>query len=473
MNNRYDAFTFADLAQVTGGRWLDPLPCSRPGTLAVCDDTRQLFPGALFVAIRGEAVDGHDFLDPAVTTGAGAVCIQRELSAALVTELRVSGVPRLLVADTLAAYQELALAHRLRYPQLPVVAITGSCGKTSTKEMIAAVLNAQFPGAVLKTEGNTNNHFGVPRNLLRLNLSHRAAILELGSNHPGEIAGLVRLVRPRIGVVSNIGHAHLEFFRNLAGVAAEKGSLFAGVDPDGIAIYPSEAEHADILRQQAGSRRLLSFGAGPAADVRVQYHGASADGYVLTLTWRASGETRTFTWGLGGEHQALNAAAAAAVGQALGIAPDTIVAGLHGVLLPGMRMQVTVHAGVHWVNDAYNSNPDSARASLAWFREITAAADPARCFVVLGDMRELGELTTAAHLALLKHARALFPHSPILPVGAHMTAAAADCGVRAVPDAAAAKHDLENQVRSGDWVLLKASRGIRLETVLPGPVAEH
>ncbi|MBN2451848.1 MAG: UDP-N-acetylmuramoyl-tripeptide--D-alanyl-D-alanine ligase, partial [Lentisphaeria bacterium] len=320
----------------------------------VRDDSRVVGPGDLFLAIPGEKVDGHRYIGKALAAGAAAVCAGRPLCVADAETALRRGVPIVLVADPLAAFQALAQAHRRRFPGLLVAGITGSSGKTSTKEMIAAVLEQRSPGAVLKTEGNTNNHFGVPRNLLRLTGDHRAAVIEMGSNHPGEIALLARLAEPEIGVVSNIGLAHLEFFGSLEGVAREKGDLLRHTAWSGIAVFPGEAAHVDVLRAGSAPRRTLTFGSGPDNDVRVRYHGPVPDGFRVSLTWALTGRTETFSWGIGGEHQAMNAAAAAAAGTAAGLSPEEIVKGLRTCRLPGMRMSVLSWQGVHWVNDAYN-----------------------------------------------------------------------------------------------------------------------
>jgi UDP-N-acetylmuramoyl-tripeptide--D-alanyl-D-alanine ligase len=449
----------------------------RPGVAlsSIVTDSRKDCNGALFLALKGENFDGHAFLEAAATAGAAALCVERgTVSPELKTRLTI---PVLEVDDTLLAYQQLALAHRRRFPDLKVIALTGSSGKTSTKEMIAAVLEAGFPGAVLKTEGNTNNHFGVPRNLFRLGPQHRAAVIEMGTNHPGEIAALVRLAAPRIGVICNIGHAHLEYLGDLAGVAREKGALFAGLEAlDGgekTAIYPAAAPHAEILQNLAGKARTFTVGTDPGTAIRVAYLGAAGGGqYGVRLTWTATDETREIRWSLGGAHQALNAGCAAAVGTALGIPPDAIAAGLAACVLPGMRMDVRETDGVHWVNDAYNSNPDSARAGVTWFHEITAKADPAACVLVLGDMRELGPAhAPQAHTDLLRFALDTCPGCRILPVGEQMQAAARDCGLRAYPDALAARTDLHAMLAPGAWVLLKGSRGIQLEKLLPAALA--
>ncbi|MFA4945080.1 MAG: UDP-N-acetylmuramoyl-tripeptide--D-alanyl-D-alanine ligase [Lentisphaeria bacterium] len=472
VTERCDHFTGGELARITGGRWLGwegaaPAVAVR----GVSDNSREVRPGMLFVAIRGETADGHRYIAHALRAGAAAVVAERTPDAAAAALLREGRQPLLLVPDALKAFQELARAHRQRFPALPVIGITGSCGKTSTKEMIAAVLEAQFPGAVLKTEGNTNNHFGVPRNLLRLTPHHQAAVLEMGTSHPGEIAALARLVEPGIAVICNIGHAHLEHLRDLAGVAREKGAIFAALPADGTAILPATAAHAEILRRLAGNRRLLTYG--PAtADVQVTYLGATAAGYGLRLTWNCHSPPVSveFTWELGGAHQALNAGAAAAAAAALGIPPDRVVQGLRACRLPGMRMAVQELDGVLWANDAYNANPDSARASLQWFREVTVTAPATERLVILGEMRELGAAAATAHRELLRFAADLFPGSPLWGIGAEMERAAATLGLenlRTFPDWATAKPELERWQHPGLRVLLKGSRGVGLENLLP------
>lgn len=469
---RHDSFTWSELVRICNGHW-EAAPPASDGVTAVWDDTRSLPPGALFPAIVGENTDGHRHIAAAVAAGAGAVCVQADLPAetrALLTDKRI---PVLRVQNTLTAFQALAAAHRQRFPQLPVVGITGSCGKTSTKEMLAAVLNAKWPGAVLKTEGNTNNHFGVPRNLLRLTPEHRAAVIEMGTNHPGEIAGLAALVRPTLGVITCVGHAHMEFLGGTDGVAREKGSMLTFLPADGVATFPVDTLHTDILRNLAGPVRVLTYGTTQEADVRICYHGPGDGGYRATFTWRATGQSAELSWMLGGAHQALNAGAAAVIGTLVGLDPAAIAAALRCCQLPNMRMEVLEIQGTHWVNDAYNSNPDSARASLLWFRELTRGTAAADIVVVVGDMRELGAAAATAHPELLQLAQRLFPGAHILPVGSCMTTAAAGLGLPACPDAAAAKAALQPQLRPGAWILLKGSRGIRLETLMPTPPAGH
>lgn len=462
-------FTWADTKRLTGGTPFPGTPDPRIRDMnAVTDDSRRVVPGALFVAIEGELTDGHRYLAQVVEAQAGAVCVSTPPSPETIAQCAALDVPCLQVPDTLAAFHALSREHRARQKDLLVVAVTGSCGKTSSKEMIAAVLEEAWPGQVLKTKGNTNNHFGVPRNLLRLTSEHRAAILELGSNHPGEIASLTALVSPDIGVVCNIGRAHLEFFGDTAGVAREKGDILAGTAAHGTAIYPHEAEHVNTLRERAGARRVLTFGRSPGADVSVAYLGRRHDQFAVRLTTEAMSENVEFVWRLGGIHQAMNAAGAAAVGKALGLSLAQIAEGLRKTRLPGMRMSVRDVGGVHWVNDAYNANPDSTRAALLWFGELTDSAQPEQRVIVLGDMLELHpDMEAAEHTTVLEWTLETLPGARIVAVGPRMCQAADERDITCFADAEAARGHVQRMLRPGDWVLLKGSRGIHLEHIAP------
>ncbi len=471
-------FTFDELAHFTGGRWV-----RRPGSrgersvTGIIDDSRACRPGVLFVAIRGEHTDGHAYLGNAVDAGATAVCVRagHEITAELRTAVAARNAGILAVPDTLAAFHELARRHRLRFPNVHIVAVTGSNGKTSVKEMIAAILEQHWPGAVLKTRGNTNNHFGVPRNLLRLEPRHRAAVIELGSNHPGEIAALTRLVLPRTGVISSIGPAHLEFFGDLEGVAREKGALFAGLPPDGCAVFPLDAPCAAILERLAGARwkRTFALRSGPdfRVDVGARYVGLLPDEtrFGVELAWGTPRRVHRFDWALCGAHQAANAAAATAVADALGVPPAQVLDGLRNCRLPAMRMEVSEIAGTHWVNDAYNGNTESLQAGLEGFLELAGAAASGTRWLVLGDMLELGAaVEAAAHRAALDRVLRRCGDCRILAVGPRMSAAASGRRtVRAFPNAVAAREYLLPRLEPGAWVFLKGSRAMHLEEVLP------
>jgi UDP-N-acetylmuramoyl-tripeptide--D-alanyl-D-alanine ligase len=275
--------------------------------------------------------------------------------------------------------------------------------------MLAAVLTQRFGNAVLKTDGNLNNHFGLPRMLLKLTREHRVAVLEMGTNHPGEISVLTALARPDIAVVTNVGHAHLEYLGSIDGVAREKGCIFEGLPAGGLAIFDAGCAQAEILRKKASGRRILTFGHGLDADVRGTYLGRQRDGgFGVELFFRASGTRRIFTWDFAGAHQALNAAVAGLAGAELGLSADEIVEGLRGCTVPGMRMLRREIAGTVWINDAYNANLESMKANLACLAESVDTGTSAHV-LVLGDMLELGSARAAAHLEVLRFARRTFP----------------------------------------------------------------
>jgi UDP-N-acetylmuramoyl-tripeptide--D-alanyl-D-alanine ligase len=458
-------FTWRELRKITGGQWNGgSFPDGIPGVSGVTDDSREVKAGDLFIAIEGGITDGHDHIPAAVQAGAVAICVERRRK-----DAKFNGTPRLLVEDTLEAFHELARAHRRRFTDLDMIAITGSTGKTSVRCMISAILEQECPGKVLSTLGNTNNHFGVPRNLLALEERHRYAVLEVGSNHPGEIAQLTRLTQPRVGLITNIGRAHLEYFGDLLGVAMEKGSLFAGLKgKDAVAVMPYDCAHGDILRSIAARHRIITFGDNEDADVRFEYCGRYEDEYCVRLLWADEpGGGVELKWSIGGEHQARNAAAACAVAYALGIGSENIVLGLRNVQLPQMRMEVITRNQVGWVNDAYNANPESMRGSVEWFLELTDDYPESDTFLVLGDMLELGDHEEDEHESLLRWVLERFPAQSILPTGPRMVRAAELVGIAAFENAAAVRDELLPRLRAGDWVLLKGSRGMRLETVMP------
>ncbi|MGN0877837.1 MAG: UDP-N-acetylmuramoyl-tripeptide--D-alanyl-D-alanine ligase [Oligosphaeraceae bacterium] len=458
-------FTWDELTAAAGGEWL--LAPTAELAQQVLDDSRRVAPGDLFVAIVGELADGHRYVTRAAEAGVAAVLVERQPDDDAMLRLGELGCGCLLVPDSLSAFMALAEAHRLRWPHLPVVGVTGSCGKTSSKEMCAAVL-ATDGTPVLRTRGNTNNFFGVPRNLLRLDAACGAAVIEMGSNHPGEIRRLASMTHPTVGLVCNIGAAHLEFFGDLDGVAEEKGDLLEALPADGVAVMPAEAHGLDILRRHAGSRRILTFGEGPDGDVRVVSQRMLSDGSSevrFAAPAFGAGEA-TLVWRLGGRHQALNAAGALAVGLALGIPLAQGVSGLAGLELPGARMRVETLAGVHWVDDAYNANPTSMAAALDWFAAITAAA-PART-LVLGDMRELGAQAADAHERLLDRVAREFADARVLVVGEAMEGPAHRHGFRHVRTAEDASAVLaEATLVEGEWVLLKGSNSIGLSRLVP------
>jgi UDP-N-acetylmuramoyl-tripeptide--D-alanyl-D-alanine ligase len=432
------AFSWRELALFTTGRWL-----RKPdGTLCVdkvSTDSRSIGLGQAFLALRGEHFDGHDFIPTAIAADASVIIAETPAPPDCAT-------PWLQVEDTLRAYQDLAAFHRMRWPRLPLIGITGSSGKTSSKEIIACILRAEFAN-VLATAANTNNLIGVPQNLLRLD-DHDAVVIELGTNAPGEIATLTQIASPAIAVITSIGPVHLEGLGSVEGVAKEKASICNGLPSDGLAIVPEAWKHA------VSAANVLTVG----GDYQVaDYQARGLTGASFCVVRKGKG--LSISWSVPGAHQARNAAAAVAVADHLGIAEETIASALAEFALPGMRMARQEIAGVSWINDAYNANPDSMRAL------IDCLSDEPDLTLVLGDMLELGPNEASHHREVLRYAQEKLPAARLLPVGPRMAAVAADLGLTAAKDLDTARDMLTPQ--SGDSVALKASRGMALEGLIP------
>lgn len=460
-----ELFTFDEIAKATAGDWVSA--AAGGSASSVTTDSRKDAAGALFIAIPGESFDGHDYLESAVKMGAAALCVERAKAHKL-----PPGVPAIAVESTVSAYQALANFHRRRFKDLKVAALTGSSGKTSTKEMIRAVLNSLYgPDATLATEGNTNNHVGVPQNLLRLTSRHRACVIEMGSNHHGEIEPLSKAAEPDVALIVSIGRCHLEHFGSLEGVAKEKSSIFKHLRPGGAAVIPASGNGVETLVAAARGRKLIRFGKGEGSSVVSHYLGGSVTGSSFILEDLSSGERAEVSWSLSGRHQSDNAAGAAAAAMALtGASLQEVAKGLSSCSLPGMRAKVSEILGATWINDAYNANPDSMKATLEWLSEF---ASPQRLALGLGDMREIGEGAVEAHIEILQFALSKFPGARIAAVGQFMGEALSSLGRRDAdrivhfPDAASAAAEFPKIVRPGDIVFLKASRGTRLELLEP------
>jgi UDP-N-acetylmuramoyl-tripeptide--D-alanyl-D-alanine ligase len=354
---------------------------------AVVTDSRKPCNRGLFVALRGESFDGSDFVSQAVASGATGVVVARDV-------VVPANVAVFRVDDTLLALQAIARAHRSRFTGV-VIGITGSNGKTTTKQMTASVMRAHFgDDAVLATEGSLNNHFGVPLTLLKLNSQHRAAVVEMGMNHFDEISLLTRIARPHVAAITNAGPAHLEGVGSLMGVAKAKGEIFEGLAAEGVAVINADDEYNAYWRVVARDFKQIEFGSG----VRAQVRGNVDDDRPLAIELTATQRQFSVSMPMPGAHNRMNALAVAAIATALNIPTDAITAGLESASnVSGRLTRLTLPNGMKVFDDAYNANPASMFAAAN-----VLCAEPKPRYLVLGDMAELGDDTIALHRDLAK-----------------------------------------------------------------------
>ena len=445
-----------DLKQWSDGQWKSREPSTIHG---VSTDTRTIKPGNLYVAIRGTNHDGHDFVAQAFARGASAAVVAETFAVQY-----SSDDPLLCVKDTLKALGAIASGYRGSL-KADLIAVTGSVGKTTVKEMIADVLQTRAPTA--RTRGNWNNDVGLPLSLLAMDPSEKFGVYELGMNHPGELAPLCEILRPSWGVITNVGPVHLEFFKSVADIAHEKATVLQRLPKDGVAVLSRDDKYFDILRAAAPCRIVTT-----AVSSEADYEGrvlSSADGQFGVLE-RATGEQAEFSVPLPGEHVLKDALFAVAVGRGNGVPWDDLKSALKRYTPPPMRWNRATLAGVRVINDAYNANPMSMRAALDAFIQTPVKG---RRWLVLGGMRELGEAERDEHFTLgLEIAKGDW--AGLIVVGrlgewiaeGAETAGAFRGQIIRCADRVAAARSLKENTTAGDAVLLKASRGEQLEKVL-------
>ncbi len=429
-------------------------------------DSRTIAAGELFFAVRGERFDGHDFVEAALANGAvAAVVSMRWLEPAGMDLSRLLRVPDHDAEGVLMALQKLALAVRRSWGKR-VVAITGSAGKTTTKDAVAQVLSARFH--VLKSQGNLNNGFGLPLQLLRLEAKHEVAVIEMGMNHAGEIAALARIAEPDWAVVSNVAPVHLEYFADgIAGIARAKYELIEALPPDGIAVLNCDDERVARFGVGMGDRAVF-YGTGERADVRaVGIAEIGAEGVVFTVT--AHGERASVQLHMLGRHNVHNALAAIAVGLRSGMSLAECAAALGELRAGDKRGEVSEWRGATVINDSYNSNPRALDAMVDALLAMPVANE-GRHIVVAGEMLELGTEGEALHRACGQRmaARGVDVVVGVRGLAKGLVEDAAQGGANALfvatPEDAGVW--LKANLRPGDAVLLKASRGVRLERAL-------
>jgi UDP-N-acetylmuramoyl-tripeptide--D-alanyl-D-alanine ligase len=426
-------------------------------------DSRKIKEGELFVAIKGDRFDGHDFVPEVMEKGAWGAIVDRSM---LETQFgKFGGLPNIIpVEDTLRALQEISFLHRNKF-SLPMIGITGSNGKTTTKEMIAGILKQLGP--VLKNEGNLNNHIGVPLTLMKLEKDHRAAVVEMGMSAPGEIDLLARLVNPDVGVITNIGPAHLEFLGSLDGVAEAKAELLGNIKANGTAVLNADDPYFETLKNK-WSGRVLSFGIEHRADVQASAIQQETDFTDFTL--EAEGRQVKVRLRTVGRHNIYNALAAAAAAIAVSMQLDSIKYGLDDFSPVAMRSELKVVKGRTVLADHYNANPGSVKAAL---ETLVTLRPGARSVAVLGDMLELGPSSLEEHRMVGRIAARLGVDVLITvgPLAKQMLEGAREAGMPkerlfAAGSHAAAAARLAKESKNGDAVLIKGSRGMKMEKIL-------
>lgn len=421
-------------------------------------DSRQAQAGDLFIALSGERFDGHNFIGEVAQKGVVAVMIERGRKLEAMPACAV-----IEVANPRQAYGQIGAAYRREF-SLPVIAVGGSNGKTSTKELIAAVLRQKLN--TLWSEASFNNDIGVPATLLRLEKTHQAAVFEVGTNHPGELAALVKLVQPQFGVITNVGREHMEFFSDLEGVAREEGALAEALPADGKLFLNGDNEWTDVIAKRTKAT-VVRVGAGDNCDWRVSNVKMDKNGSAFTVEAPTKEFSGSYRIALLGRHQVGNALFGIALGAELGLSRAEIKQGLATCEPAKMRLQLYEAAGVRVLDDTYNANADSMLAALQVLRELPCKG---RRVAVLGDMAELGSSSESAHAEIGRRAAELGVEQ-LIAVGkmaGTMVQAARGAGlVRVIElaDAEAAASAIKSFLKPGDTVLLKASRSSRLERI--------
>jgi len=446
--------TLSDFAQTCGGALLG---ADRAYT-GVSSDTRTLKPGELFVALRGPRFNANDFVGAAETAGA----------AGAVVDTRVDRpIPQIVVGDTLAALTTSSAAWRAPF-RIPVIGVAGSNGKTTVKEMTAAILARA--GATLATRGSLNNHIGVPLTLHRLEATHQYAVIEVGANHPGEVAALVKLARPTVGLITNAGAEHLEGFGSIEGAARAEGEMIADLAPDATAVLNADDEFLDLWRGMTRAR-VVTFGFAPVADftARRMQTEIGAAGFVTRFELHTPQGAAPVELQLAGRHNVVNSLSAAAAAMAAGASLDNVSEGLATMRpVPGRLQLKTAPSGAWIVDDSYNANPSSMKAGI----EVLANVD-ARRWLVMGDMGELGDFAAESHGDIGRFAREqridrLFATGKLSALAVEAFGAGGEWFTDTETLARAVNAELTREV----CVLVKGSRSNRLERVVDSLVGK-
>ena len=444
-----------NIAEVTGGKVIQGH--FKTVFNAVSTDSRTLKRGQLFIALRGETYDGHNFLEKAVGAGAGGLVVSH------LADLP-QHIPVVLVNDTLQALQSLAAYNRIRISAF-LVGVTGSTGKTTTKDILASVLATRL--VTHKTSGNYNNEVGLPHTLLQMGHDCQAAVVEMAMRGAGEIDSLCRIAKPDCAVITTINETHMELLGDLSSIAAAKGEILAHIPPEGFALLPAESPF--IKREAARCKgRVIFFGTSGDADIRAENIRPTSRGSSFDVV--IGGRRDRYTLPIPGRHNVVNALAAIGVGREMGLTTAEIARGLEAVDLTGMRLEITSAGGIKIINDSYNASPASTRAALQTLVDIAAGG---RKIAMLGDMLELGQRALSGHWEVGAAATGLQIDYLItvgelaqnIQRGAHRAGMDQERALHCQDNQEAVKI-LENLLQPGDTVLVKGSRGMKMESIV-------
>ncbi len=453
--------TQKDLQKLTGAELINKEILKRKKIAGVSTDSRAVRKNDLFFALKGEKFDGHGFIDSVVKSEAAAIVVHREWAQKNDIYFRTFPCTFVIVNDTTIAFGELARIYRRKF-DIPVIAIGGSNGKTTTKEMVNAVLRTKYD--VLSTEGNLNNHIGVPQTLFRLTPKHDAAVIELGTNHFGELKYLCDIAEPTHGLITNIGKEHLEFFGDEDGVAQEEKAMFEFLDENGGTAFVN-CDDKFLVDDCKGLKRSMCYGTLSKADVRAKKIETNELGQSrFDVVWQKKSISFSVKLSVPGMHNVTNAVAASTVGLKFKVKPKKIADALRKFSSASKRMEVLSHGGIIILNDTYNSNPDSVIVALKTLKSFTTSG---KKVVVLGDMRELGDASKREHTNIgvvaseMKFDR-LFTFGPF----SKYTCEAFGTTAKHFESKDELSAELKKILTHGDVVLIKGSRGMTMDDVV-------
>lgn len=460
--------TAKDLQKLSGSEVINKDLLKQRRITGVSTDSRVAKQGDLFFALKGEKYDAHDFIDDVVRKKVAAIVVQREWAEQHDVYFRTFPCTFIIVPNTTIAFGELARLYRRKF-EIPVIAIGGSNGKTTTKEMITAVLSMKY--SVLRTEGNLNNHIGVPQTIFRLSQEHDVAVIELGTNHFGELQYLCNIVEPTHGLITNIGKEHLEFFGDENGVAQEEKELFRFLEHRGGFAFIN-SDDTFLIEEVKRLKKFITYGTTSKADIRAKKFDINELGQTrFSVEWRKKDVSFAVKLSVPGMHNVINALAACAVGLKLKVKPKKIATALQQFTPASKRMEVLSHNGVIILNDTYNSNPDSVIVALKTLKSFTTSG---KKIVVLGDMRELGDASKREHtnigvVASEMKFDMLFTFGPF----SKYTSEAFGQPSKHFESKDELSNELKKLLQPGDVVLIKGSRGMKMEDVVQRVTASN